>query len=186
MKILGAIFILVLTVICSVGLTLYFVKYNRFQIIFEEVLHETKTPSKAEPGLVNVTTDNRRVCLKFDRLTGKTWQLIDSFYFDPNIISEGHGFKELKEGSFFIYSTTSRKAEQTTLPSKRTLEEIRSERKLRLVPDEPNKTRNRLRDLVKPIEPKQMKLPEGFVLDEPNEPIDFRPIEGNGKKPKDD
>lgn len=109
------ILVLVLTVICSVGLTLYFVQYNRYQLIFEEVLHETKMPSESEPGLVNVTTDNRRVCLKFDRLTGRTWQLVNSFYFDPNIISEGHGFKELKEG-FFIYSTTSRKAEQTTQP----------------------------------------------------------------------
>jgi len=62
--------------------------------------------------------------------------------FDPNIISVGHGFKELKEG-YFIYSTTSRKA-------------------------------------------KQMKLPEGFVLDEPNKPLDFRPVEENNNKPKDD
>jgi len=125
MKILGAILVLVLTVICSVGLTLYFVQYNRFQIIFEEVLHEAMTPSKSEPGLVNVTTDNRRVCLKFDRLTGKTWQLIDSFYYDPNMITQAHGFKELTEG-YFIYNTTSRKGEETTHPSKRLFEGLAS------------------------------------------------------------
>ncbi len=154
MKSLGTVALFIVAIACSIFLTLHFVQYNRYQLIFEEVLHVTKSPSKDEPDLINVITDNRRVLLKFDRLTGRVWQHVDSFYYDPNIIRSAHGFVELEE-DYQMYRTSSRKTTQTVSTKelfpiaepgqsrKPTLEEY-----LRLVPDETSEPQNGLEDLI--------------------------------------
>jgi len=109
MKTAALILVFLLIITASALITKHILIKNRYEFRVEVVPYTNSKPSLTEPGLVVIERGTHSALFKIDRKTGKVWEYVKDFYYDPNQIVQTHGFRELQD-NYRIYHLINRRS----------------------------------------------------------------------------